>query len=130
MPEYEDPRTPRVSYSLRYPRPPKTKVPGDASFRLAPGGPTSRTPKPWPGRTPEFDEWSRQEQAELEQIHADYLARLKANEPVRRHYEKITEYYKQKHLEHLKRSNYGSLHDPALRSAKARRLPPMAGEGS
>ena len=120
MAGYEDPRTPRVSYSLRYPRPPKTQVPGDASFRLAPGGPTSRTPKPYYGRTPEFDEWSRQEGAELGQLHADYLARLKANEPVRRHYEKITESYKRKHLEYLKRSNYGSLHDPALRAPRLR----------
>ena len=119
MPEYEDPRMPRVSYSLKFPKPPKTSVPGDASFRLAPGGPTARTPKPWPGRTPEWDVWSGQEQAELEQVHADYLARLKANEPVRRHYEKITEYYKKKHLEYLKRSNYGTLRDPALLRPKS-----------
>ena len=122
MPEYEDPRTPRVPYSLTYPKPPKTQVPGDASFRLTPGGATSGTPKPWPGKTPEFDVWSRQEQSELEQAHADYLARLKANQPVRRHYEKITEYYKKKHLEYLKRSNYGTLRDPALLQApKSRR---------
>ena len=124
MPEYEDPRTPRVSYSLRYPRPPTTQVAGDSSFRLAPGGPTSRTPKPWPGRTPEWDQWSRQEQAELERIHADYLARLKANEPVRRHYERVSEYYERKHLEYLKRSNYGALHDPDLRAPKSRRWLP------
>ena len=66
------------------------------------GGPTSRTPKPHPGATPEFDTWSQQEQAELEQIHTDYLARLKANEPVRRHYEAISADYKKKHLEHLR----------------------------
>ena len=66
------------------------------------GGATSRTPKPWPGKTPEFDVWSRQEQAELEQIHTDYMARLKANEPVRRHYEAISAAYSRKHLDHIK----------------------------
>ena len=66
------------------------------------GGATSRTPKPWPGATPEFDKWSRQEQAELAQIHADYLARLKANEPVFRHYQKITQDYHARHLAHIR----------------------------
>ena len=66
------------------------------------GGATSRTPKPWPGKTPEFDAWSKQEQAELEQVRADYMARLKANEPVRRHYEAISADYKKKHLEHIR----------------------------
>ena len=55
--------------------------------------------------TPEFDEWSRKEQAELEQIHSDYLARLKANEPVRRHYEAISAEYKRKHMEHIRHYN-------------------------
>ena len=67
------------------------------------GGPTSRTPKPWPGKTPEFDVWSRQEQAELEQIHVDYLARLKANEPVFRHYQKTSQDYHERHLAHIRK---------------------------
>ncbi|MFQ5813512.1 MAG: hypothetical protein ACE5I2_10050 [Anaerolineae bacterium] len=71
------------------PKPPEIK---DA------GTPSSRTPQPYPGPTPPFNEWVKQEQAELEQIHADHLARLKADEPVRRHYAAITEKYKKEHL--------------------------------
>ncbi|MFQ6030420.1 MAG: hypothetical protein ACE5Q6_23340 [Dehalococcoidia bacterium] len=52
--------------------------------------------------TPPFDEWSKNEQTELEQVHTDYLARLKADEPIRRHYEAISAEYKRKHLEHIR----------------------------
>jgi len=62
--------------------------------------------KAYSGKTPEFDEWSKQEQAELEQIHKDYLQRLKANEIVRRKYEAISAEYKKKHLAHI--SHYSS----------------------
>lgn len=53
-----------------------------------------------------FDQWSKNEQAELAKIHADYLANLKAGEKVRRHYEATSAEYKKKHLEHI--SHYAS----------------------
>lgn len=74
-----------------------------------------------------YDEWSKREQAELEKIHKEHLAKLeadkavkakyaavsekykkdheaklKADEPIRRKYAAISEEYKRKHLAHIK----------------------------
>ncbi|MFQ5872492.1 MAG: hypothetical protein ACE5JL_01630 [Dehalococcoidia bacterium] len=52
--------------------------------------------------TAPYNEWMKQEQKELQQVHAEHLAKLKADEPIRRHYEAVTQKYRKAHLEHLK----------------------------
>lgn len=49
-----------------------------------------------------YSEWCKKEQAELAQVHKDYLARLDADKAIRAKYAAISEEYKQKHLAHLK----------------------------
>lgn len=49
-----------------------------------------------------YDEWSEKEQTELENIHKEHLAKLKADDPIHRKYEAVSEEYKKRHLAHIK----------------------------
>ncbi|MFQ5826742.1 MAG: hypothetical protein ACE5IA_05220 [Dehalococcoidia bacterium] len=49
-----------------------------------------------------FNEWSKKEQADLEKIHAEHLAGLKADEATRRKYEAVSAEYKKDHEAKLK----------------------------
>ncbi len=48
-----------------------------------------------------YNKWSRKEQAELETIHNDYLARLAADKAVKAKYAAISAEYKKQHLAHI-----------------------------
>jgi len=49
-----------------------------------------------------YDEWSKKEQAELEKIHKEHLAKLEADAPIKAKYAAISEEYKKDHEAKLK----------------------------
>ena len=49
-----------------------------------------------------YNKWSKKEQAELEKIHKEHLAKLKADAPVKAHYAAVSAEYKKDHEANLK----------------------------
>jgi len=49
-----------------------------------------------------YNEWSKNEQTELEKVHKEHLAKLKADAPIKGKYAAISEQYKKDHEAKLK----------------------------